>query len=202
VSSVKTNLTIRQGSTFLFVFRWETTPIVYKPITAIAAQAAVRITATGHGLTDGWRAAVVSVVGMTEINAAHTPPRESEYFPVTVIDANTVEINKINASGFTPYESGGYLQFNTPASLVGLTARMQVKNRVGGTELLLLETLNGRITVDDASKTITLLLDATDTEALAFTKGVYDLELVSPGGSVVAIATGSFTVTKEVTTAA
>jgi len=198
---VKVKLDVRQGSTFTFIFRWETLPIVYKPITAIVKQAPARITCTAHGLVTGWRAAVVSVLGMTQINAEDSPPRDSQYHPVTVIDVNTVEINAINAAEFSPYVSGGYLQYNTPVDLTSYEARMKVKDRVGGTQLLLLDsTTNNRIAVNAATKTITLTLTAVETAAITFTKGVYDLELVSPTGVVTPIAEGAFTVSKEITT--
>jgi hypothetical protein len=201
MSCQNVELSVKQGATFTFVFRWETTPIVYRPITAILAQAPVRITATGHGLPAGWRTAVVSVRGMRQINAEDDPPRDDDYHQVTVIDANTVELNDINAASFSTYSGGGYLQFNTPVDLSGYTARMKVRDRVGGTELLLLTTENARIALDNALKTITLTLAANDTDDIAFDSAVYDLELVSGTGVVTRLAEGPFLVSKEVTTA-
>jgi hypothetical protein len=197
---MKLPLQIRQGSTFTYVLRWESLPVVYKAITGIAAQAPARITCVGHGLPDGWRAAVVSVLGMTEINAAGVPPRQSQYRQVTVVDADTVELNGVNAAAFTPYLSGGYLQYNTPVDLAGFTARMTVRDRVGGTELLSLTTENSRIALDNTAKTITLTLAATDTDDLTFVRGVYDLELVSAAGVVTPLAEGTVRVSKEITT--
>jgi hypothetical protein len=197
---MKRNLSIRQGSTFRFTFRWETAPIVFKPITGILAQAPARVTATGHGLVTGWRAAIVSCDGMTQINAEHDPPRASDYKQVTVIDANTIELGSVNAADFDAYSGGGYLRYNTPSDLAGFTARMKIKSRIGGTTYIELTTVNSRIVVDDAAKTITLLLEAADTEALAFTRGVYDLEMVSPTGVVTTIAEGQVRVTREATT--
>lgn len=196
---MRVDLSIRQGATFTFVFRWETTPIVYRPITAIAAQAPVRITATGHGLPDGWRAAVVSCEGMDELRAT-TPPRASHYHPVTVIDANTVEMNEVNAASYEPYVSGGYLQFYTPVDMASYTARMNVRNKVGGTLLAEYSTANSGLAVDNAAKTITLNILATATDDFTFTRAVYDLEMVSPTGVVTPLAEGPFAVTREVTT--
>lgn len=193
-------LDVLQGATFTFVFRWETTPIVYKAITAILAQAPARLTVPGHGLTEGWRAAVQSVRGMRQINAVNDPPEDADYHPVTVVDANTIELNDVNAASYSTYSGGGYLRFNTPVDLAGYTARMKVKDRVGGTELLLLDTSNSRIAIDSAAKTITLTLAANDTDDLAFTSAVYDLEMVSATGVVTRIAQGKFIVSKEVTT--
>lgn len=198
----KLNLVIREGETFTRVVRWETLPFIYKAITAITQAAPVVITAVGHGLKTGWRAAVVSVRGMKEINAEHSPPRDSEFEQVTVVDADTVSINKVNSADFSAYVSGGYLQFYTPVSLSGFAARMTIKDRIDGTELLTLTSgaPDNRITLDDVNHTITIEISATDTAAFTFTKGTYDLELVSGTGVVTTLYSGSISVTKEVTT--
>lgn len=198
--AVSKDLTIQQGKTFALVLRWETEPIVYKAITAIAQTAPVRITVPGFDAPDGWRVAVVSVKGMTEINAANTPPRSTGYTPVTVLDDDTVELNEVNAAGFHAYTSGGYLQYNTPVDLAGYTARMAIKDKIGGTVLHSLTTENGGIAIDNVAKTITLTIAATDTDDFAWTRGVYELEMVSATGVVTALISGKVTVTKEVTT--
>lgn len=131
------DIALVQGTTFTDVFRFESEPIVRKAISAISApNGAARIVATGHGIPNGWRCAVTNVKGMTEINAADPNKiRDNEYTQATVIDANTVELNAVNAAGFKPYVSGGFLQYNTPEPLVGLKARMAIKP---STESLLL----------------------------------------------------------------
>ena len=200
--AVSKDLTIQQGKTFSLVLRWETEPIVYKAITAIQQSAPVRITAVGHGLVDGWPVAVTNVKGMTEINAEANKLTSRDYHQATVLDANTVEINDINAAGFKPYASGGYIQFDTPVDLTGFKARMAIKNRVGGTVLYTLTTENGGIVIDAAAKLVTLNISAVDTAAMTFTTGVYDLEMVSGAtpAVVTALLSGSVTVSKEVTT--
>lgn len=194
------DLEIRQGETFSRVIRWAGPPYVYKAITGITKAAPAVVTATAHGLVTGQSAAIVSVVGMTEINAEHDPPRNSEYHKVTVLTANTVEINDINSTGFTTYASGGYLQYLTPVSLVGYTARMSIKDKIGGTEYVSLTTANGRIVLDTANSTITFTLTAAETAAFTWRRGVYDLELVSAGSVVSTLLHGDVTVTQEVTT--
>lgn len=194
------DLIIEQGKTFTKPIRWESTPIVYKSITGITKTAPAQVTAVGHGIPPGWRAAVVSVKGMTQINALNTPPKDSDYHPVTVVSNDAVSLNDVNAAEFSTYTSGGYLQFNTPVDLTGYTARMTVRDKVGGTELLSLTTENARIVVDPVGYKITLNISATDTAALTWKKGVYDLELQSATGVVTALLAGSISVTKEVTT--
>lgn len=194
------NLTFYQGKTFSLALRWETGPINYKAITAITQTAPARVTAPSHGIPDGWRVAIVSVKGMTQINAENAPPRPKDHHKATVVDSNTIEFNDINAAEFKAYQSGGYLQFNTPVSMVGMTARMSVKDKAGGTQLLSLTTENDRIVIDDAAKTITLNLSAADTALITWKRGVYDLELVSADGEVTGLLSGEVTVTQEVTT--
>jgi hypothetical protein len=202
MAAKKLNLVFRQGETFLRIIRWETKPYVYKAITAISKAAPVAITATGHGLKTGWRTAIVSVQGMTEINAVNTPPRDNEMKQVTTTGNDTLTINDINSSEFSTYASGGYLQFYTPVNLAGYTARMTVRNRVGGTTLTTLTSgaPDNSFAIDTNNNTITLTVTALATAAFTFVSGVYDLEMVSPTGAVTTIYYGSVTVTKEVTT--
>jgi len=190
---------IEQGKTFQQVLRWEAPPIIYKPITGATQAAPVRITAPAHGIPPGWRVAVVSVKGMTALNAESNPPKDKDFKPATVVDVDHVELNGVNASDYKAYVSGGYLQFNTPVPLAGYTARMSIKDKVGGTELLSLDTTNGFIVVSDTDKTIRLEIDAVTTAGMTWAKGVYDLEMISPDGIVVALLAGSVTVSKEVT---
>ena len=199
------DLQINQGKTFSLVLRWETEPCVYRPITAIQQTAPVRLTVNTTGLPDGWNCAVTNVKGMTEINAEANALRENDFNPVTIVDATTLEINSINAAGFKPYVSGGILQFNTPVSLTGYTGRLQIKDKVGGTVLASTEAgdtpLNFlSVALDTANSTITITISATATAGLTWTKGVYELEMVSPTGVVTAILSGKVTVSKEVTT--
>lgn len=198
------NFVIEKGKTFSQVLRWESQPVIYKLITGVSRSAPVRITAPSHGIPNGWRVAVVSVKGMTQINASSTPPKERDYYPATVVDSDTIELNSVNSADYKPYSSGGYLQYNTPTELDGFTARMSIKDKVGGTELLRFDTTpgltDGIIVIDDVNYTITLELPATLSELLTFKKGVYDLELVSSTGVVTGLLQGSVTVAQEVTT--
>jgi hypothetical protein len=196
---IKKDLTILQGRTYSHPIKWELDSIVYKPITGITQAAPCIVTAVGHGLPDGWRVAVVSVKGMTQINAS-TPPKDNEYVVAKVLTSDTVELNTVNASGYKPYVSGGYLQYNAPKDLAGYVARMTIKDKVGGTELMSLTTANSRILLDNTTKTIMLEIDAVDTAAITWKKGVYDLELESSSGVVTALMFGAVTVTNEVTT--
>ena len=204
------DLSIQQGKTFSLVIRWETEPIVFKPITNISlAAGAPRLTVAGHGCPAGWRAAVTRVKSPKQINAENNPPKASDYRAVTVIDTNTVEFNDMapfddNGNEWPAYTEGGFLQYNTPVDITGYSARMKIKDKIGGTVLASTEAgdtpLNVlAIVIDNAAKTITLSIAATATDDFAWTKGVYDLEMVSPSGVVTTILSGKVSVTKEVT---
>lgn len=198
------DLVLEQGRTFTRLIRWETSPIVYKPITAIAQTAPALITAVGHGIPDGWRVGVINVLGMLEINAKHTPPKDGDLIPATYVGANQVSLNSVSSAGFDAYISGGYLTYYTPVDLTGFTAAMKIKDRIGGLTLATLVSGVGAgltgITIDNSAKTITVVIASEDSAAYTWLRGVYDLELVSATGIVTAILTGSITVKDEVTT--
>lgn len=195
------NLVITQGKTFQRIIRWESPPFIYVPISAITKTAPAVITTTApHSIPDGWRVAVVSVQGMTEINAANTPPKDKDYTKATITGPSEVTLNEVNAAEYSTYTSGGYIQYYTPVDLAAYDARMQIKDKVGGTELELLEA-PADITIDNSSKAITLTITAAATEAYTWKKGVYDLEMFNNSGDVIGLLSGTVTVVREVTTA-
>ncbi len=88
----------------------------------------------------------------------------------------------------------------TPIDLTGCTARMQVREEIESTAALLeLTTDNGRIALGGTAGTVDLLVDASTTAAIAWTGGVFDLEIVHPSGEVTRLAEGSCCVSPEVT---
>lgn len=204
---------IHKGKTFFTLLRWEAEPMVYKAITGITRGAPARLTVAGHGIPDAWRVAVVSVKGMSQINAANSPPKPKDYSPATVVDVNTIELNGVNSSDFNAYTSGGYVQFKTPVDLAGMTGRIDIKDKIGGrilasTQAYTIKDDQGNdvivqpiITVvfDNVLKTITVAINAADTAAVTWKKGVYELEILS-GSTVTLLLSGSFTVREEVPT--
>lgn len=199
--ALKHKLIIEQGRTLRLPIRWETEEFAYAPISAISKAAPCQVTTTlPHGIPDGWRAAVVSAGGMVEVNATASPPEWHEFRRVTVVSSTVAEFNALNAADFTAYTSGGYLQYRVPHDLAGYKARMSIKDKVGGTELLSLTTENGRILVNDANKVVELFISATDSASFAWRSGIYDLELISPSLEVSSVIFGPVAVTPEVTT--
>ena len=87
-----------------------------------------------------------------------------------------------------------------PIDLTSFTARMHLRKKITDTEpSMTLTTENGRISLGGADGTITLFIAADDTSTLLMKTGVYDLELMSPGGVVTRLLEGGVTVSHEVT---
>jgi hypothetical protein len=85
-------------------------------------------------------------------------------------------------------------------NLTGWTARMQIRATTeAATALIDLTTENGRIALGGTAGTITLTISATDTAALTAGRGVYDLELVSPGGLVTNLMGGVVSIPRNIT---
>jgi hypothetical protein len=188
----KINMKIIQGSTFIEVLRYESDVKVYTPITAIFNTAPMSITATAHGMVVGWRAKISNVLGMTEAN-------NLDWIIATTVGTNSVTFNSVNAAGFKTYTSGGILEYNAPVSLSGMTARMQIREKLASTTIIEeLTTENGKITIDDTGKTIVLQIPATTTATYTFKSATYSLELVS-GTTIIPFIYGNITLDKEVT---
>ena len=206
MAAVKKDFEILIGSTWGYVIRWGTTPIVRKPITDIDwSLGAPRLSVSPHGLSEGWGVAVYGVKSPRQINAANNPPEGSDYHSATVIDTGTIELNDVtpvdeNGQEWPAYTSGGFIQYDTPVDLTGYTARMSIKDKIGGTVLHSLTTENGGIDIDPAAKTIALSIPAADTEDFTWSRGVYDLEMVSSAGKVTRIISGRIALSREVTT--
>ena len=197
------DLSIRRGETFSLAVRWESDLWMYSPITAISKTAPVRITHAGAAaLPDGWEVAVVDAQGLTQLNAASNPPKPKDMRRATVLSPTEIEFNPVSAAAFSAHRAGtGYLAWRAPHALAGYRARMQIKDRVGGVVLFTLTSdPDGGITLDDANKVVELTLSALQTEAILKSGGAYDLEMVSPAGTVTALLAGAITFGEEITT--
>lgn len=87
-----------------------------------------------------------------------------------------------------------------PVDLTGCEARMQVRAEVESADVLLsLTDANGGIVLGGATGVIDLYVSDEDTGAIDWDGGVWDLEIVHPGGEVTRLAQGSVSVSPEVT---
>lgn len=87
-----------------------------------------------------------------------------------------------------------------PADLTGYTARLHMRERpTSATALVSLTTENGGISLGTLDGSILIGMTAAATAAIAWRRGRYDLELISPAGAVTRLLEGSVTVSPEVT---
>lgn len=192
------NPTIYQGSTFNPTLDYSSPDLTLKTVTAVTKSARAKVTANGHGLTGKWKVFLSGVGGMKQINSRDLT-RIDQAYTATVINSNDLSLD-VDSSQFAPYTSGGELSFHTPINLTGYTARMQIREDItSGTVLISLTTENGGITLGGVFGTITLLIMASVTAAIAWTTAVYDLEIISPSGIVTRLVEGRITVSPEVT---
>jgi hypothetical protein len=192
----KINYKIYQGSTFEEVYRWESQTKVYVPITQISKSAPCVITASQHGLPQGWRFRVVGAGGMKEINSVgeHT-------YLATDVSTDTITINQVNSLGYTAYTSGGVVEYNQPVPLSNYSARMQIRETVDSPTVLYsgISGVGGDISFNTTDSTITVRIPANTTQAFEFTTAVYSLELYDSNGIVVPFLAGNLTLVPEVT---
>ena len=201
------NITISKGHTYSSEIRWETTPIVRVAISAITRPlgSAVIATTTPHGLTDGWRVAIVNVAQPREINADDPNNiKAGEYYPATVTGQKTVELNTLNIGDLRAYTTDGFIQYNTPVDLSGITLRFRLRYKKGGkilaSNLVADAPLNILVaSTDVAANKITIAFPSTATELLAGKTGWYDVEAVSADATpvVTQLVYGKVTVEKE-----
>ena len=191
--AAKINLEICQGRTFSKTLRWGQPRRSYRQITGATQAAPCVLTVPQHDVPEGWAFRVSDVRGMEELN-------QDRYYTATVIDADTIELNDVNAASFRPYGGGGIVTYNTPVNLTGYTGRMQARPSVDSSEVLLdLDTSNSGIVIDETASAITIQIPALDTAAIDWLEAVYDIEMVSPGGKVELLAFGAVKVVQEVT---
>lgn len=183
---------VRAGETFHPTIRWGETTLKSAAITAITNAAPAVITATAHGVPNGWPVAVVSVVGMTQINASRYPPSGRDMHNATVLTPDTLALNDVNSADWPAYASGGFVVYSAPQTLTGVSFTMNIwdnPNRTG-TPLATLTSASA-ITVDTVNMTITPLLQ---TAGLTWDTGYYTLSATDASSVVTDILTGTINI--------
>jgi hypothetical protein len=189
----KQDFCVGAGETFQPILRWGSEVLISKPITGISQAAPVVVTAVAHGIPDGWRAAVVSAKGMTQINAQNFPPQGNDWQKATVLTVDTIQLNKVNSADYAAYLSGGFLVYNTPVTLAGMTGVMTIRDAplTGNILATLTSSPAAGLTLNDTTKQILPVLATT---GLLWSVGYYDLELTDSGGKVTQLLTGTITI--------
>ena len=178
----KLTLTIRKGSAENIPIRIESSAWEYATISAVAQTAPLRITASDVP-PDGWRTAIMNVKAVAEFGAQNNPPKDADLHATTRIDATTVEFNAINGAGFRAHTTGGQLAWRLPVDLGQYeSARMNVRDKVGGTLLASYSTTTGELEIDSANAVLWLRLSEEQTIALGSRVRVFDIELIRYNG--------------------
>lgn len=171
-------ITIYQGIDFSKTWRWGTEPLIYKSVTAMPSTLPLRLTVTAHGVTDGWQVAMRGLGGFAnEPNASDWPPPTGDFHFATVIDANTIEFNNIDAASLGTYTSGGKIAYMTPVSLAGAVVTLKIFNYPPAPGVADDPVLTVDATVDDTAKTIAFEIEENDTALL--TKATYSYTVVA-----------------------
>ena len=198
MTPARINFKVYQGSTFQEVLRWESATKTYATISAISKAAPCVITVNSGQPTPpvNWRVRVTGVTGMKEINQLS----DSDYYLTSAISSNNITINTINSAAYTTYTSGGIIEWNTPVPLAGYTAKMQIREAIDSSTVILeLTTANGGIVIDTTNYTIGINMTSTQTAAFTFINAVYSLELTNVGGAVQTFVNGNLSLVPEVT---
>lgn len=81
---------------------------------------------------------------------------------------------------------------SSPEDLTGATAILEVRAQPNvGSPLYTLSNTNGRIILGDTNGVVSLFIGATDTAAITWTSGVYDLTILTGAGDTLAVLWGS-----------
>lgn len=193
-------LKIKKGTTFRKHMRWECEPYIYKPITAIQNSAPCTLHVPAHGLLVDQLFVIQAAQGLVELNARE-PHEATDWYRATVVDIDHIQINRVNSllhKKHTP--STGVIKYRSVVDLTGYTARMMIRERIDGGILFTLTTANGGLVLDPVTQFVEIIIEEDDTKTFTWTKGTYDLELVSSGGVVTRIVEGDVLVSKENTT--
>jgi hypothetical protein len=178
------DITITRGKTFEFMYRYAEPERVYLPISGLPSVAPVRLTVASHGIPDGWPISIESVRQPEELNTA-----EGDYLISTAVSGDTIELNSVRADNWRPFVPSGSVIFHRPFDLTGCSARMQIRDRIGGSILLTLTSdpltvPDGEIDIDISLAALVVRLSPSTTAAITWARGVYDLELITPSGDV------------------
>jgi len=162
----------------------------YRPVTAIAATAPLRLTVPEHGLTGDWLAWIEGTTGLPSLNRA--PARQNPH-RVEVIDADTLEINSQSGAGFAPVPGSGQLIYQPAVDLTGATARLIITATEEGGAVLL-ELATGAGISHTAPGSLAVEISPEQTQAIAWKSGWYHLDITFPDGSVSRFFRGPVTV--------
>lgn len=184
------NIQITQGTTYSQTWRWGVQPIVYKPVSAVVAETPLTVTVTAHGVPDGWPVALTELGGFSKgVNARQWPPTGDDFWQASVVDANTLMFNFLDAARFGTYTSGGLIGYYTPTNLAGSTAAFAVYP-YPATDDPPVAVLTIAAVLDNTAKTITATLSPANTALLTAPQYTFVASVTDGSGAVTVLETG------------
>ena len=193
----KLDLTIIQGATFTKAINWYGGGKVCKQIEDLVPGCPTTITITAHGLPTISETPVFikHVKGATRANTKPDSPAVATYIDV---DSFYVDVDTV---GQTYTASTGLVTYFAPKNLLNYTARMQIREELDDTTVILELTSPDDITISLEDAKITMTIDSDVTAGLEFETAVYDLELLddSVPPVVTRLVAGEIELCKEVT---
>lgn len=165
-------LQIARGCHFALALQPSTVTRGYQAVAAVANAAPLRLTVTAHGLPNGWTA--------KPIGTGSSPLLRLGEQIVTVVDADTLEINAVHALDWPAYEGGVQLVYLEPLDLSGYSARFEVRRALTDAEPVLTLQSPTAIAVDEGE--LRVEITSAQTQALDGASYTYRLT-VRAGGS-------------------
>lgn len=182
------SITVRRGARADIPIRIESDAVIFAAITDMTRAAPIQITAPGHGLPTGWRAAVMNARGMIELNTPWNRLQDSALRRVNRLDADTLSLPDINSVGFRPYTDGGQLAYYPPVDLAAYSAAtMDVRSAIDSPQLAHYSTIAGTLELDATAAAVWVRLSDADTAALPAGNFLFDIELTALAGGTTAI---------------
>lgn len=114
------DLSVIPGTTYRDVIRIMQPEFVYRDVSGVSGAPAL-LTVVAHGLADAWPVWVRGVQGMPDINRE---PFKQLPHRAKVIDADTLEVNALSASGLRPV--GGQMIYRRAVDLTDAAPVMRV----------------------------------------------------------------------------
>lgn len=125
MSNCNSTLRARRGVSFVRSWRWCTGPLIYKAVSDATSLTPLTLTVTAHGVTDGASVAFADLGGLDSVNVKewltgpdYFGPSSSDYYPATVVDADTLLFDTVDAARTgDAYTGGGKIVYATPVDL-------------------------------------------------------------------------------------
>lgn len=192
------NIEIIQGAEFVKTLHWYGGGKLIQEIVSLTPGCPTQIEITSHGLPSTSKTPIL-IDGVKGAHKANTGLKKKDAVQATYVDADNFTV-EAHTRGQVYVVNTGCITWWQPKNLTGWTAELHIREKLTDViQLVTLTSVAGDIVITIADAQIAFTIDTATTEALDFSGGVYDLELIDPAGEVTRILEGNVTLRKEVT---